>query len=95
MEDIAQQLHMGYSSFSKFFLRYTHRNFADYVNSVRIQKAEVLLTTTDMNVTEIAMSTGFSTASYFIQRFREANGVTPKRFRQSGRAVPASTPTGE
>lgn len=81
MSDVADRLHMGYSSFSRFFYKYTCRSFADYVNSVRIQKAEFLLATTDMNVTEIAMATGFSSASYFIQRFREANAVTPKRFR--------------
>lgn len=81
MSDVAEQLHMGYSAFSRFFLRYTCRSFADYVNSVRIQKAEILLATTDMNVTEIAMATGFSSASYFIQRFRETNAVTPKKFR--------------
>lgn len=81
MSDVADRLHMGYSSFSRFFYKYTCRSFAEYVNSVRIQKAEVLLATTDMNVTEVAMATGFSSASYFIQRFREVNGVTPKRFR--------------
>lgn len=81
MRDVADRLHMGYSSFSRFFLKYTCRSFAEYVNSVRIQKAEVLLATTDMNVTEIAMATGFSSASYFIQRFRETNAVTPKKYR--------------
>ncbi|MEE3362686.1 MAG: helix-turn-helix domain-containing protein [Anaerovoracaceae bacterium] len=48
----------------------------------RLEKSTELLTGTDMSVSEIACSCGFSFASYFIKEFREQFGMTPLRFRR-------------
>jgi transcriptional regulator GlxA family with amidase domain len=57
------------------------RGFSEYLLLTRLKKAAVLLAETELPVTRVAMDTGFSTASYFIQRFREYQGTTPRRFR--------------
>ena len=82
MQECARLCGMSYYAFSRFFRQCARRTFSDYLNFVRLKKAEALLTTTDMNVTEIALETGFSTSSYFIRRFRAANSVTPLDFRR-------------
>jgi AraC-like DNA-binding protein len=43
----------------------------------RLKKAAVLLAETELPVTRVAMDTGFSTTSYFIQRFKDYQGTTP------------------
>lgn len=82
METIAKQCNMSYHSFSKFFIAHTGKTFTSYVNDVRLTKSKILLTTTGMNITEIAMEVGYLSTSHFIQRFKESNQMTPQQFRK-------------
>lgn len=67
---------------SRCFKRTMKMGFSAYVNEVRLREAERLLLTSTQSVTEIAQEVGFSTASYFIDRFRTLHGVTPHQYRQ-------------
>ena len=71
------------SHFSRVFKRATGKNFTDYLNAQRISAAQKLLITSEMNITEIAMECGFSSTSYFIKKFRDKTGVSPKKYRAS------------
>ena len=82
MADAARYCGMSYTSFSKFFSRFTQCGFAEYLTLIRLKKASILLATTDRSITDIAMETGFSSTSYFIQRFKAYNDVTPSRYRR-------------
>ena len=42
-----------------------------------------LLLDTDMSVTEIALSTGFGSASYYAETFRRKLGKSPKEYRKA------------
>jgi AraC-like DNA-binding protein len=52
------------------------------IMNTRLQRACVLLRTTEMNVADIADITGFSTPAYFCKVFRSNYGVTPLHYRQ-------------
>jgi YesN/AraC family two-component response regulator len=78
--DMANLIHLSYSYFSRLFKKIMKRSFSDYLNYVRILKAEKLLTTSDLNITEIAMAVGFTTSSYFIQQFKQYKEISPKQF---------------
>lgn len=80
---MAELCFMSYSYFSKIFKKITGKSFNDYVNYIRLREAERLLATTEMAVTEIAYSTGFSSSSYFVSKFREHKNMTPKKYRAS------------
>ncbi|MDL2301907.1 AraC family transcriptional regulator [Lachnospiraceae bacterium OttesenSCG-928-D06] len=82
LETVARKCKMGYSAFSKFFSRQTGKNFVDYLTEVRLSKAKIMLATTDLSITEIALEAGFSTSSYFISLFKKWNETTPRQFRQ-------------
>ena len=64
------------------FKKVIHKSFREYLNYVRITKSEILLATTDLSMTDIAMKTGFSTSSYFIQQFKQVKNMSPKKFRK-------------
>ena len=53
-----------------------------YLMSVRLKNASVLLLNTDMTVSEIANSVGFPDHSNFIKSFKKIYHVLPKDFRQ-------------
>ncbi len=81
MTDAARRAGMTYTAFSRLFKSHLKRGFSEYLLQTRLKKAAVLLAETELPVTRVAMDTGFSTTSYFIQRFKESQGTTPKRFR--------------
>ena len=57
------------------------RNFSEYVNLVRVSKAEHMLASSNMPITEVALEVGFTTSSYFIEQFKYFKAITPKQFR--------------
>lgn len=79
-EKAANICNMSYSYFSRQFKKIMGKTFTEYLNHIRLREAEKLLMGSDMNVTQIAMTVGFSSSSYFIKQFRRIKGVTPKRF---------------
>ncbi|MGL4738809.1 MAG: helix-turn-helix domain-containing protein [Cellulosilyticaceae bacterium] len=83
VEVVAQLCNMSYSYFSRFFKSTTKKNFSEYLNYIRVTKAEQLLSTTDLTITEIAQKTGFASSSYFIQQFKRSKGLSPKQFKQN------------
>ena len=80
---------LSYSYLSRVFNRCMKMSFSSYVSLVRVNQSLRLLALTDMSVTEIALSCGFSSTSYYIQTFRRLKQVSPSQFRRS---LPHRTP---
>jgi AraC-like DNA-binding protein len=78
--NMAAMCNLSYSYFSRVFKKIMKKNFKEYLNFVRISKAEQLLSTSELNITEIALAVGFSTSSYFIQQFKQYKKISPKQF---------------
>ncbi|MBE6553076.1 MAG: helix-turn-helix domain-containing protein [Ruminococcaceae bacterium] len=64
-----------------FFKSMTGKTPIEYLTEYRIQKAARKLRLTDMSVTDIAFSSGFSDLSYFIKTFKRMKGVPPGKYR--------------
>lgn len=80
---VAKLCNLSYSYFSRQFKELMGKTFTEYLNYIRITEAEKLLLSTDMNITQVALETGFSSSSYFIQQFKHFKNVSPKQFKQS------------
>ena len=83
--DAAAVCHVSYGHFSKLFAKTMGKSFNEYLAAVRLSAAERLLITTEKSVTEIALETGFSSQSYFTQRFTAKNDLTPRDYRKKYR----------
>ncbi len=82
MQEVAAELGMSESRFSRFFRRATGNSFTDFVNRVRINSACHLLMQTDHYVTDICHQVGFNNVANFNRRFLEIKGMTPTEFRR-------------
>ncbi|MDQ0887844.1 AraC-like DNA-binding protein [Paenibacillus sp. V4I9] len=73
----------GYSSyyFSRQFHQIMGKTPSEFLLESRLLKAKELLSSTNWSVKHIAERLGFSQCSYFIRRFRLAEGHTPEQFR--------------
>jgi AraC-like DNA-binding protein len=80
--EVAAELAMSESRFSRFFRRATGNTYTDFVNRVRINRACQLLMTSDRYVTNICYDVGFNNVANFNRRFLELKGMTPSEFRK-------------
>ena len=78
---VAKDLNISYSSLAKKMQDLNGYGFNKTLNKIRIEEAKKMLSSTDKNITEIAMECGFYNVCYFIKTFRTFTGTTPKKFR--------------
>lgn len=77
----------GYSEYyiTRKFKEETGYFINDYIKFAKMERAKLLLQSTDLSILEIAGQLGFATRSYFSQAFREITGMTPTQFREQER----------
>ena len=80
--DLAAELEMTESGFSRFFRRATGNTFTDFVNQVRVNRACQLLMESDRFITHICYEVGFNNVANFNRRFLNVKGMTPSEFRK-------------
>jgi AraC family transcriptional regulator, dual regulator of chb operon len=66
---------------ARTLMKYTGLTPSEVINRFRMDYAAAQLCTTDKNITEIAEECGFSSLSYFFQRFRERFNISPRQYR--------------
>ncbi|WP_041301393.1 AraC family transcriptional regulator [Lacinutrix sp. 5H-3-7-4] len=56
------------------------RTVIEYIRHVRLEKARDLMSTTNLNISEIVYSIGFSSRSYFSKIFKKKYNISPSAF---------------
>lgn len=65
----------------RFFKEFTSMTPIQYLISYRIDKACLMLADTTDSILEISLNCGFENVSYFIRKFHQLKGCTPKEYR--------------
>lgn len=84
LQDLAALLPMSEGQFCRTFKEITNYTPIAYLIHIRILKACILLTTSNIKIADIARSTGFSNISYFNREFMKAIHCTPGQYRKEG-----------
>ena len=85
LDTVAGKVHFSAAYLSKVFKDETGINFTDFVTQQRLEKAKTLILTTDFSIEEITLKIGFNSSGYFIKKFKETYGATPKNFKMNTR----------
>lgn len=85
IQDLAQELGVSYSSFRKLFKEYTGFAPALYQQTLKLQRAKELLSTTNESIKEIAYRLNFESPDYFSAKFKNQTGMKPSDFRNTTR----------
>lgn len=80
---IAAEVGMHPSSATKMFKKTCGMNLIHYLTQHRILHAQKLLATGDMKILDVALASGYRSASRFYASFKEFCGVSPQEFRSS------------
>lgn len=81
VNEIAGEVHMSASYFSRMFKEATGFSPYDYLLAARLCKAKEMLQKTDESIQNIAYKTGFHSTSNFICFFKKETGISPLKFR--------------
>jgi AraC-like DNA-binding protein len=80
VENLSRHVGMSRSSLYSKLLELTGQTPVEYIRSVKLDKAAVLLEKSDMNVAQIAYSVGFSTPNYFAKSFKAKFNMLPSEY---------------
>ena len=81
LQDVSGRYFVSPEHFSRVFKQKTGFNVSEYLNVLRLQKAENLLKQlTAAPITEIAEDCGFNDSNYFCVKFKKLYGMPPKKF---------------
>ena len=75
------------SGYTAYYLTHKFReetglSVNDYIKNAKVERAKVLLRSTDQSVQDISAALCFSTRNYFSRVFQEITGVTPIEYRE-------------
>ena len=83
LDEISTQLGFNASYFCRIFKEATGATFTEYLNFVRVCKAERMLAKTQDGILEIANAVGICSVSYFNRIFKKYHNCSPSFYRQA------------
>ncbi|MBP3962782.1 response regulator transcription factor [Paenibacillus lignilyticus] len=81
-EEIASHVHLNSAYLSRLFKKETGQTLMDYIITVRMNQAKIMLIETDFKISEICESMGYENFSHFSKVFKKQVGVHPQEFRK-------------
>lgn len=83
LKEVAHYCSLSLHYFSHLFKKETGCSFVDYLNQLRIKKAQFYLQQTEWTVQQIAHKIGFEDANYFTRLFKRYVKMTPTQYRRA------------
>ncbi|MEI6945561.1 response regulator [Paraflavisolibacter sp. H34] len=77
---LAREIGMSKAVLYKKFFALVHMPVGEFIKSLRLKKAALLLTHDRMNISEVAWEVGFSDRKYFSKEFKKFFGKTPSEY---------------
>jgi YesN/AraC family two-component response regulator len=85
-KQVAQYIRLSPNYLSYLYKKQTGRNFQEYLQEIKMQRAKTYLLKTDMKTYEIADKLGYANAKNFTRAFHSYYHCSPRHFRQQGKA---------
>jgi AraC family transcriptional regulator len=87
VEQLAERASQNPNYFSRIFTKYTNERPLPYIQKKRVERAQYLILTTELPLSEIASDTGFESLSYFSRIFKSVSGQTPTHYKTNNSIV--------
>lgn len=82
LDDVAEHIFINRSYFCQLFKREMGLTFGDFLEHIRIEKAKLFLSSTNLPISNVAEQAGFSSQAYFTKIFKNSTGISPLRYRK-------------
>ena len=91
VEDLSRKIGMSRGSLYTKILELSGETPVEFIRSVKLDRAAVLLEKSDMNIAQVSYSVGFSTPNYFARAFKARFNMLPSEYVQLKRGDKSST----
>lgn len=85
---LSAKLNRDFRALSRIFSDTEGRTIENYLILQKIERVKELLLDGELNVSEIAYHTGYSSVAHLSRQFKEITGMTPSDFRRDGHRLP-------
>ncbi len=82
LTSVAKQVNLSRERLSRLFHESLGLTFSDYLNMVRLERSRYYLQHTTDKIADIAFASGYQSVSQFNRRFKSAEGISPREYRQ-------------
>jgi YesN/AraC family two-component response regulator len=83
LEDLIGKFGHNMNYYNRLIKSHTGMTYSHFLQNIRLEKAEMLLKTTDFTIEEIARKVGYEYLTYFYKIFYEKFNLSPKAMRKS------------
>lgn len=81
--NVSEELNITPNYIGSLLCKHTNMSFPQYLNKRRLVYAEKLLREDLALINDIALKAGFNSTSYFIKKFKNMYGLSPKAYREN------------
>lgn len=82
LKRLSSEFYISTTYFSRLFRAKTGQKFSDYLATRRIERAKVLLVSTDLPVAEVSHRVGYTEPNSFARLFKAKTGTSPVQYRR-------------
>lgn len=83
LENILKEYSINRNQLNGMFIKETSMTCLNYLEKMRINLSQLMLSETELQIAEIAYRVGYSDPNYFIKVFKKHTGVTPSKYREN------------
>ncbi len=83
IDELAGVACLSSDHFIRLFRQHANCTPLQYVNNKRIEKAQLMLFSTNISVKNLSYALGYEDASYFVRVFKRITGMTPQEYRKT------------
>ncbi len=88
---LAKRVGLNQTTLQSGFKNLFQTSVNDYIKNKRLDRAKILMETSDLNITEITYKIGINSRSYFSKLFKDKFGIAPSAYMTQYRAANSKT----
>ena len=82
LDDLSKEFHFSVPYLSKLIKANTGHTFKEMIQTIKLNKAIELLTSSDLKILNISDTIGYEDPNHFIRTFKKIYGISPNQYRQ-------------
>ena len=87
LEEISAETGLTQAKLQEGFKLLYNKTVTEYIRNARLEVARDLIANSELNISEVVYSIGFTSRSYFSKIFKEKFGISPSEFKNSKREL--------
>lgn len=85
MHVLTENFHFQPNYFNNLIKKQTGKTYSEYLVFLRVERAKLLLESSNLNVEEIMWLIGYHNKGFFYKKFAETTGLSPSKYRARAR----------